>query len=334
MKVAVTGASGHIGATLVRRLLDLGAEVRALVYQDHRGLDGLDVEQVAGNVLDSSSLCDLFQDVEVVYHLAARISITGDPTGEVYRTNVDGAENAARAALQRGVRRFVHVSSVHAYDCRTNGQRLNEEALASGPDRPAYDHSKAAGQARVRAVVEDGLDAVILNPVGVLGPCDFKPSRMGHFFLDLAHRRLPALVDGGFTWVDVRDVVAALVAASERGSAGQSYLLGGPRLHTRQLADLAEQITGVSAPRFESPLWLARMGAPPMEGFARVTGKEPLYTREALEALEANPEVDDSRARAELGHAPRAIEDTLRDTYSWFAEQGWLPAGVTVSRSP
>jgi len=334
MKAAVTGASGHVGANLVRRLLALGAKVRVLVHEDRRGIDGLEVDEIEGDVLDVPSLRSAFTGAEVVYHLAARISITGDPDGQVQRINVEGAENAARAALEVGAGRFVHVSSIHAHDLREGGPRIDEDSAPSGPARPAYDHSKAAGQARVQAVIQEGLDGVIVNPVGVLGPWDFSPSRMGHFFLDLAHRRLPALVEGGFTWVDVRDVVDSIVAATERGKTGQSYLLGGPRLDTRQLAVVAERITGVPGPRFTSPLWMARLGAPPMEWLARATGKEPLYTREALEALETNPEVDDSRARAVLGHAPRAIEDTVRDTYRWFADRGLLPPGVMVGSAP
>ncbi|HCP45332.1 MAG TPA: NAD-dependent epimerase, partial [Deltaproteobacteria bacterium] len=319
MKAAVTGATGHIGANLVRHLMQMGIEVRVLVHRDRRGIEGLGLDHVEGSVLDKASLSRLFEGVDVAYHLAALISITGDPDGQVRRTNVNGAENAARAALEAGVGRFVHVSSVHAYDLSRGGAPIDESSVPSGSDRPAYDYSKALGQARVKAVIADGLDGVLVNPVGVVGPGDFRPSRMGHFFLDLAHRRLPALVEGGFTWVDVRDVVTAMVAASERGSTGQNYLLGGPRLTTQQLADVAQQVIGVVPPRLVTPLWMARLGAPLMEWSARATRKEPLYTREALDALETNPQVDDSLARAELGHVARPMEETVRDTYAWFA---------------
>ena len=127
-----------------------------------------------------------------------------------------------QAALDAGVRRYVHFSSVHAFAHDPYDQPLDERRARPGPSHPAYDRSKAEGEARVQAVVAQGLEAVIVNPTGIIGPADPRPSRMGQVFLDLARRKMPALLDGGFDWVDVRDVVAGAIGALEHGRAGRA----------------------------------------------------------------------------------------------------------------
>ncbi len=112
---------------------------------------------------------------------------------------------------------------------------------------PAYDHSKARAEREVLAGVERGLDAVILNPTAVLGPFDFEPSRMGRVLLDLQRGALPALVAGGFDWVDARDVCAAAIAAEDRGRRGERYLLSGSYASVVDLAALVAEISGTPA---------------------------------------------------------------------------------------
>ena len=267
-----------------------------------------------------------FAGVDVVYHLAALISIAGDPDGRVRATNVDGVRNVATAALEAGVRRFVHCSSVHAFDLERPGVITETSARAVDPHLPAYDRSKAAGEVELRKVVDQGLDAVITNPSGVLGPNDFAPSRMGAVFLALARRRLPALVAGGFDWVDARDVATGMMAAEAKGRTGENYLLGrSPTLdrrpgharravHRRPVA--ARVGADVAGPRRPHPagLW-----------WSRWRGTQPLFTPESLHALLTDPTVSSAKAARELGHEPRATEDTVRDVYAWFRETGILP---------
>ena len=175
MNVAVTGAYGHVGANLVRALLDAGHSVRAVDLREGPALAGLDVTFARADVLDVDSLRPAFDGVEVVFHLAAKISIAGDPDGSVRAINVDGVRNAASAALDAGVRRFVHVSSIHAFDCDQPGVIDETSARALRPELPAYDRSKAAGEQALRTVIDRGLDAVIANLTGVIGPYDFTP---------------------------------------------------------------------------------------------------------------------------------------------------------------
>jgi dihydroflavonol-4-reductase len=329
--IVVTGATGHVGANLVRELLRRGERVRAIVLEKDPppALHGLDIECVPGDVRDPESLRRAFKGAEMLYHLAAQISIVGEMGGLVHATNVVGVRNVGVAALESGVRRMVHMCSVHAFQQEPLDEPLDEtRARVTSKSAPAYDRSKAAGEAEVRALIAEGLDAVIVHPSGIIGPFDYQPSRMGHVFLDLYHRKLPSLLDGGFDWVDVRDVVAGSIAALERGRTGESYLLSGRWCSIGELARIAERLTGVKPPRFTSPRWLARIGAPFLEGWAKLRRQEPLYTAESLVALGANRNYVRTKSERELGHQPRPTEDSVRDVYRWFASHGRVPPSL------
>ena len=323
MTVVVTGASGHVGGNLVRALVEQGRQVRCLVREDVRAIEGLPVQRVTGDVRDPESLRRTFAGADVVFHLAARISIQGGLGGLVNATNNQGARNVAEAALACGVRRLVHCSSIHAFDQLDWSKPVDENMpRALAHSYPAYDQSKACGEQAVREVIARGLDAVIVHPTGVLGPNDFKLSRMGRVLVMLHQRKLPALIPGGFDWVDVRDVVRSILAAETHGRTNESYVLAGRWLSVRELAALAAQITGIPAPRFSVPLWMAYVGAPFAGALSRLRGTEPLFNLESLHALGSNPRIDGSKAARELGHTARPLFDTLRDSYAWFAEAG------------
>ncbi len=325
MTSVVTGASGFLGGALVIELLARGRAVRAVDL--HRGptLDGLDVEFVHGDVLDPPSLDIALEGAGAVYHLVALISITGDPDGRVHRVNVDGVRNVAEAALGAGVRRMIHCSSVHAYDLETPTDLLSETSpRATAPGLPAYDRSKAAGEAALREVADRGLESVVINPTGIIGPYDFAPSRMGLVFRALFRGRLPALIEGGFDWVDSRDVASAMVVAESRGRTGENYLLPGHHLSIPDLAAVAEKVSHVPKPRWTIPMGLARFWSPLGDVLARRSGSPLWYTTESLHALMHSPAVSGKKASEELGHSPRPTEVTVGDIYRWFEDYGGL----------
>jgi len=326
VKFVVTGASGHLGANVVRALVAAGESVRAVDIRPSAAFAGSVAEFVQGDVLDPTTLKSALDGAEFVLHLAAKISIAGDPDGSVRRVNVDGVRNVAEAALEAGVRRVVHCSSLHAYDVgaisgpvRENGPRATDSRL------PAYDRSKAAGEDELRKVTNRGLDAVIVNPSGMFGPIDPEPSRMGRVLLAMFKGRMPISVTGAFDWVDVRDVAAALVAAAKQGRSGENYLVGGHRAPMTELARLAAQVTGRRPPRLIAPLRSVQFVA---EAAVRVAGPRRagrlLLTPESLHALATDPVVDYSKAVAELGYRPRSLADTVADLYAAFIEDGRL----------
>jgi len=324
MTVVVTGAAGHVGGNLVRALLEQKQHVRVLVHQDARALAGLEVERVEGDVLDPQSLQRLVQGAELVYHLAAVISISGDPGGEMRRVNVEGTRNVARACIEAGVGRMVHFSSIHAFSHRPDELPIDERRGPPAPDAMPYDLSKAAGEREVQAAVLRGLDAVIVNPTAVVGPHDYRPSHMGQVLVDLHRGTFPALVDGGFDWVDVRDVVQAAIQAARLGRRGERYLLGGTWATFGELARLVHEATGARVPSLTAPMWLAHIGAPFMVAFNRLRGTRPLYTNSSLQALRHHRWISCDKARQALDHIPRPLGETVRDTLAWFDGAGML----------
>jgi dihydroflavonol-4-reductase len=324
MRIAVTGASGHVGANLVRTLRDAGHHVRALVRANRRGIDGLGLEFVDGDLADGDALQRAFAGAELVYHLAARISIVPGDDAAVQAVNVVGTRNVVAACLAARVGRLVHFSSIHALCPSPHEVAIDETRPLTSGGVPPYDHSKAAAEREVLAGIERGLDAIVINPTAILGPHDYGPSAMGRVLLDLYHRRLPALVDGGFDWVDVRDVVAGAITAAARAKSGDRFLLSGEHRSVRELAALVEEVTGVRAPRLVSPMWLARVGAPFATAVARIAKRQALFTSHSLHALRNHQRVSHDKATRELGYAPRPLRDTVVAAYDWFREAGQL----------
>ena len=165
---------------------------------------------------------------------------------------------------------------------------------------------------------------MIIYPTAVFGPHDYQPSFFGEALISIARRKLPALVTGGFDWVDVRDVVAGAMLAQEKAPAGSRYLLSGHWVSMNDIAAMIEEITGMSTGRPVCPLWLAHVGAPFIGAISRLNGKRPLYTDVSLRALKSNRKISHERATREFGYQPRPFRETLVDTLQWFAANGKL----------
>lgn len=314
-QVVVTGASGHIGANLVRELLTRGYRVAALVRKSSLALEGLDVERYDGDVLDPDSLCRAFRGAEQVYHLAARISIQRGHWERLHAVNVEGTRNVLDACGREGVSTLVHFSSIHALDMRPNDHPVTEEnRLLDGLEGSEYERSKAQADRLVRDNTHASLSIRIIYPTAVIGPHDHHNSLTGQAIRRMANGSLPMLIAGGFDWVDARDVALGAVAAAEKGADGDRYLLSG---HYRSVAELAQVIAamgGARPPRFTVTPQLAAIFAPLMHAWARLRGEEPLYTRDSLATLSANPDVSHALATQKLGYRPRPFERSIEDT--------------------
>lgn len=315
MTAVVTGASGYIGSNLVRELLKTDRTVIAVDQNEPTELMALGAIGVQADVRDQQALTRAYQHASVVFHLAAIISVAGSRGGLVQSVNVDGVRASAHAALAAGVPRFVHCSSVHAFDLMACKGRVVTESSpkSTHPKLPVYDLSKAAGEEQLLTVISDGLGAVILNPTGVIGPVDRHPSRMGAVLLAAARGALPATVKGSFDWVDVRDVVRALMAAEHRGTVGENYLVGGHSASISELAAIAARHAGVTPPVADLPLSFAKIFSPIATHLARRSSNPLLYTFDSLHALESEPRVDHSKSESVLGITPRDLEVTVRD---------------------
>jgi len=321
--ILVTGATGHIGNVLVRKLIEQGEKVRALIWrgEDTTPLEKLDVETVEGDVLDPESLKPAFKGVEKVFHLAGIISIMPGQNPLVWRVNVEGTRNVLNAARQAGVRRLVYTSSIHAIHRAQHGKVI-DESLPFDPNNPygAYDRSKAEASLEVQKATADGLDAVILCPTGVIGPYDFRGSELGEVIRGAAEARPMFYVEGAYDFVDVRDVADGLIAAAEHGRRGESYILGGNKISVRYMLETVREVTGKAFASIKIPFSLAEFAARFTPWYYQKTKAKPRFTPYSLEVLQSNADISHAKAARELGYKPRPIIETIADTVRWFFE--------------
>jgi dihydroflavonol-4-reductase len=331
MTVTLTGSTGHVGTALATRLCERGYSVRAIIHTRTTGLESLPVQEVHASLSDAESLRRAFAGSEIVFHAAARISITHRDAAEVTKTNVAGTRNVIDSCRAAGVRRLVHFSSIEAFSPRPLDSTLDEgRSLEDGRTGSPYALSKALAETEVRKAIAEGMDAVILNPTAVVGPLDNRPSLMGRAIIAFATGAIPMLIDGGYDWVDVRDVAEAAVNAAEGAPRGSRYLLGGRWASMGEIARMICDAAGRRAPRLTCPYVVARISAPVSTLFSLLLSKEPLFTGYSLAALRGNRLISHQRAERELGYRPRDLEETIRDTWRWFTEKGLvrLPAAL------
>jgi nucleoside-diphosphate-sugar epimerase len=330
MTVLVTGGSGHLGANLVRRLLDDGVHVRALVRgeSDNAAFDGLDVEQVCGDLRDLAALRAALRGCRRVYHCAAKVSSGEGEVQEIYTSNVIGTRNLLRAALDAGVGRVVVSGSFSAVGHEPG--RASDESVPVNPfDRLLpYQRSKIAVEHECLKAVVDGLDVVVATSCAILGPHDFKPSRMGRLLVDFAHGRLRAYIPGGFEFVAARDIVEGHLLAMEKGRTGQKYIFSSGHTTVDELMALFEEVTGRRRPRLRLP-------PPLMAGLAELasfvtTRLRPhapqRFTPGAVRLLRMGRRADITKAQRELGFTPTSVREAIVAAYADFARRGLVPA--------
>ncbi len=321
--ILVTGATGHIGNVLVRKLLRRGEKVRALLLRGEsaEALSGLPVEIVEGDVLDVSSLVNVFRGIGGAFHLAGIISIMPGSNPLLRRVNVEGTQNILQTAKQAGVGKLVYTSSIHAI--RRVEQGLIDERVPFDPGNPygEYDRSKAQATLEVQRAAAEGLNAVIACPTGVIGPYDFRGSMMGSVIRAAAQRKAMLYVDGAYDFVDVRDVAGGLIAAFEQGRPGASYILSGHRISVRYLLETVREITGGRFFQMRVPFDLAQFAARFMPLYYRVLRATPRFTSYSLSVLRSNSNISHAKASRELGYRPRALYRSIADTVHWFLSQ-------------
>jgi dihydroflavonol-4-reductase len=325
--ILVTGATGHIGNVLVRRLIEQGKKVRALTWrgEDTTSIRGVDVEKIEGDVLDPESLRPAFASVDVVYHLAGIISIMPGNNPLVWRVNVEGTRNVLAEARRANIRRLVYTSSIHALKRAPHGIEM-DESLGFDPNNPYgdYDRSKATASLEVQRAAKAGLDAVLVCPTGVIGPYDFRGSEMGAVILSAAEARPMFYVEGAYDFVDVRDVVEGLIGAAEHGRCGESYILGGSKISVRYMLETVREVTGRAFARIKIPFSLAEFAARYTPWYYQKTRTRPRFTPYSLEVLQSNSNISHRKAETELGFRPRPVIETIADTVRWFFEKSAL----------
>ncbi|MDI6850538.1 MAG: NAD-dependent epimerase/dehydratase family protein, partial [bacterium] len=279
--MVVTGASGHLGVNIVRNLLEKGYKVRAIVKTDKRAVLGLPCEVIKADILSKEELLNAFKNAHAIIHSAAHISITSFEKDAIWKTNVQGTRNVIDAAFSSNVEKLIYIGSIHAFQDDHN--TVDENSPLVDKNGSIYDITKAEGVKAVQEARKSGLNAVIICPTALIGPNDYKPSLMGRFLISLAQQRVPALVDGGFDFVDSRDVAEAVSRALTNGNG--TYIISGQYLKVAELSQLWCKTAGVKCPSIILPLKMAQTGAHIALFFSRILKFSPLYTPEALKAL-------------------------------------------------
>ena len=324
----VTGATGLVGNNVVRQLLARDVGVRALVRQtspvSDTALAGLAVERVAGELGDEAALERAMQGVSCVVHSAAFVHCGWKHGDEMREINVEGTRRIARAARRAGAR-LVHVSSVDAIGLRPDGGPADEETPPGVMPECPYVVTKREAERAVLAEVDRGLDAVIVNPVYMLGPWDWKPSS-GRMLLEVAAGKGLFAPPGGNDFVDVRDVAAGIIAAAEKGRTGRRYILGGHGMSYLDAWRVMARVTGRMQPLGFAPKPFVRLAGWVGDLAAAFRRREGDVNSAATTMSMLDHNFSCRRAQDELGYSFRPIDDTVQDAWDWFVARGYAKA--------
>ena len=319
----VTGATGHIGNVLVRKLLERGEKVRALILpgESRESISGLRVEAFEGDILNLDSVFESMRGIKGIFHLAGVISIMPGPNPFVRKVNVEGTKNILRAASEKKIK-LIYTSSIHAIQRVDASAGMIDESVPYDMNNPygAYDRSKAEATLEVLNAARSGLEAVVACPTGVIGPYDFRGSMMGAVIHGAAVAKPTLYVDGAYDFVDVRDVVDGLIAAAEHGKRGESYILSGQKITVRYLLETVREITGKHFFQMKIPFDLAKFAAIFTPMYYRFANETPRFTPYSLDVLQSNSNISHAKATRELGYKPRPIFDSIRDAVKWFLD--------------
>lgn len=323
--IVVTGATGHIGNALVRELIAQGSKkkqkirVLALASESLESLQGLDIEVFYGDVRDYRSLIRAFKGARRVYHLAGIVTIGTGKTRLLKEVNVKGTINVCNACRDLGIPRLVYVSSIHAFKEPPKGIPIKEtKNLSPHEVKGDYAKSKAAATLAVLKSVKLGLNAVIVHPTGVIGPYEYKLSNMGQLVLDFMRKKLLAIVDGSYDFVDVRDVAKGIILAGKKGRKGESYILSGEQITVKNMMKILEEETGIPAPKTVIPKWFAIITGFFSELYYKARKQKPLFTSYSVSTLSSNSLTNSEKANRELGYKSRSVKESLKDTVSWM----------------
>lgn len=326
--VAVTGAADFLGSHICRALLHGGYAVRAITREGSNGKlpDDLSdqVELQPADVCNPESLHQAFQHAHAVVHSADIMTVDTDPKGLADEVNLIGTRNVIQACIGTGVRRLVHISSIHAFS-PLRGTTLSVSSKLGQNSKIPYVATKAEAHVSVLDAARGGLlNTSIVCPSNLIGPGDSEPTLGGSMLLAMVRKQLPCLINGGFWWSDVRDVANAIANAIEAlGYGGEVYFTAGQYAKTSQLARLCSQVLGRKVKRPVVPYFMARAALPLIRSRAAKHNQSSLYSRNSLKLLRDCPtSVDESLAISQLGYKSRPLEESIRDALNWFTEQG------------
>jgi dihydroflavonol-4-reductase len=327
--ILVTGGTGLVGSYLLHQLTAQDKPVRALLRHGKRpyrtehlysclpgtkpGQENL-VEWVEGDVLDPYSLHDAMKGVDTVYHCAAFISFDPRDRKRMLDVNIGGTAHVVNACLENGVGRLCYVSSIAALGQAENGDLIDENARwKTSSANSGYAVSKYGGEREIWRGMEEGLKGVIVNPSVILGAgCHAKATN--RLFHNMKHF-LPVYTKGINGYVDVRDVVKAMIMLTESSVSGERYVLNSENLSLYELFSMAADLLGKPRPRLALHPGLLHLIAGMDELRGRITGKRPLLTRENVSAAMAQSWYSSDKIRKDFGFTFIPAKESLAEAF-------------------
>jgi dihydroflavonol-4-reductase len=335
MQAFITGATGFVGGNLVRELLNTGINVRALVRQgsDQKNLEGLQIEQVSGDLTDEKLLKKALSGCEWVFHVAAHYSLCLKDSKAIYQANVEGTKNIFTASRLAGVKRIVHTSSVAAIGLEDSGKTADESTVTTVEKLISdYKKSKFLAEQLAFEAAKEGLPVVIVNPSTPIGPYDVKPTPTGDIVLKFLRRQMPVYVHTGLNLIDVRDVAKGHILAAEKGRIGERYILGNKNVTLKEILDILEKITGLPAPKNSIPHWIPLVVSYIDElVLSKLLRRNPTVTINGAKMAMHPMYYRSDKAVRELGLPQSPIEGALKDASDWFKSNGYVTGYVPSS---
>mgnify|MGYP000851007677 FL=1 len=326
MHCFVTGATGFIGASIVRELLKDGHTVTALVRPGSSiaNLEDIPVSIVRGDLHDQHQLARAMADCERVFHVAADYRLWCPDPRAMYHANVDGTRTLLEAALDAGVDRVVYTSSVGTLGNPGDGRPGTETTPVSFSDMVGhYKKSKFLAEQEAEKFIDKGLGLIIVNPSTPVGPLDIKPTPTGKVIVDFLNRKMPAYLDTGLNLIAVEDCARGHILAADKGTIGEKYILGNRNLTLQEIFSILADLTGLSAPKVRLPYTPILLAAYLNEGLSRLTCKEPLIPLAGVQMARKFMFFDATKAVQELGLPQTPVEQALKRAISWFRANGY-----------
>ena len=335
----LTGIGGHLGNTIAQALLQKGETVRGFARpnEDVTMLYGSAISIVRGDIRDIASLEPLFyglrpDDEAVVIHCAGVVSVATGYDQNVYDVNVHGTENVVWLCRKHHVKKLVYISSVHAIPEPEDGSTITEIGGFSPEEvKGLYAKTKAEATQIVLDAAKEGLDATVVQPSGIIGPNDYGHGHLTQLVVSYLNGTLTACVEGGYDFVDVRDVADGVIAATEKGKKGECYILSNCYMPVKELLNMLSRITGGRKVKTILPMWFARATAPLAELYYKIRNEAPLFTRYSLYTLSSNSHFQNDKAKRDLGYRARDIGTTLKDTVNFLLRER---KNLFVKRTP
>ena len=325
--ILVTGVSGFVGAAVARRFADAGFAVRGLVRASspQTNLRDFPGDLVEGDIRDGAAMARALAGTIGLVHVAADYRLWARDPEDIVRANRDGTRAVMEAALAAKTPRIVYTSSVATIAPDPAGPATEDRPLEPDAAIGAYKRSKTIAERLVEDMVaRRGLPAVIVNPSTPIGPRDVRPTPTGRILVDAARGRMPAYVDTGLNLVHVDDVADGHLRAWHRGQIGRRYILGGEDVALKTLLGEIARLRGRKPPRIELPRKPLMPLARAMEAVAKVTGREPMMTVDALRMAAHAMYYSSARARTELGYRARPWREAVADALGWFRAEGMI----------